>query len=84
MGLLNCLVYGCNEATLRPYRNAMASIRCTLCAGFQLTRLQPRRLPPRGRFESGSALDTSLLPPPSSSGDRAAAAEAAAEVVQPA
>ena len=84
MGLLNCLVYGCNEATLRPYRNAMSGIRCTLCAGLQLSRLQPRRSPLRGRFERGSALDASLLPPPSSSGDRAAAAaEAAAEVVQP-
>jgi len=85
MGFLNCLVYGCNEATLRPYRSAMSSIRCTLCAGLQLTRLQPRRAPPRARLASGSALDTSLLPPSSSSSsDRAAAAAAAAEVVQPA
>ena len=84
MGLLNCLVYGCNEATLRPYRNAMSGIRCTLCAGLQLSRLQTRRSPARGRLESGSALDTSLLPPPSSSRDGAATAEAAAEVVEPA
>ena len=28
MGALNCLVYGCNEATLRPYKEALQSLFC--------------------------------------------------------
>jgi len=36
MGALNCLVYGCNEATLRPYREAINRIGCSLL-GIQLS-----------------------------------------------
>jgi len=39
MGWLNCLVYGCNEATLKPYRERFASLSCSLF-GLQLHRLR--------------------------------------------
>ena len=37
MGWLNGLVYGCNEATLRPFRDAFGQIGCSLLRGIQLT-----------------------------------------------
>jgi hypothetical protein len=36
LGWLNMLVYGCNEATLRPYRDALAQLSCNLLSGLQL------------------------------------------------
>jgi len=41
MGSLNCLVYGCNKATLRPTREALR--RCSLLSGLQLTSWKSRR-----------------------------------------
>ena len=37
LGWLNTLVYGCNEATLRPYRDALSHFSCNLLAGLQLS-----------------------------------------------
>ena len=36
LGWLNTLVYGCNEATLRPYRDAISNLSCNLLSGLQL------------------------------------------------
>jgi hypothetical protein len=41
MGWLNCLVYGCNEATLKPYREAFSQLGCSLWSGLQLSPLRP-------------------------------------------
>ena len=43
MGWLNGLVYGCNEATLRPFRDAFGQIGCSLLRGIQLTPVGWRR-----------------------------------------
>ena len=51
MGWLNCLVYGCNEATLRPYRDALSSLSCSLFNGLQLSRLTRRGAGP-GRYDT--------------------------------
>jgi hypothetical protein len=64
MGWLNCLVYGCNEATLKPYREAIAQFSCTF---FEL-----RNLPHRERAVSVSTASARLLAAPRASPEAAA------------
>ena len=52
MGWLNALIYGCNEATLRPYRDALSSLSCSL---LELTRLRPFRRERSNSITSGGA-----------------------------
>ena len=67
MGWLNGLVYGCNEATLRPFRDAFGQIGCSLLRGIQLTPVGWRR-------SRDAALSSSSRVPSSAAQASAAAA----------
>jgi len=58
MGSLNCLVYGCNEASLRPYKEAINRIGCSLL-GIQLS--FNRRARQMTRSMTRGAVDDTLL-----------------------
>jgi hypothetical protein len=62
MGFFNALVYGCNEATLKPYREVLTSLYSTCVELF------PASTPSRRRRSSRLLADSDLTPLPFSGG----------------
>jgi hypothetical protein len=61
MGALNCLVYGCNEATLRPYKEALQSLGCSRFGIRLALGRRPRPMAATTVLGGSSRVDDTLL-----------------------